>query len=130
MKTGILPPRNLFGLLNQDATRGPKKLAAFRRACTLMQVPFSPDNYDENGKAKDPRFHVRILNRGWPWVWYVTDWDGQDICFGIEGRKKEWGNFSLRSLSMECGLFGAGLEVDVSFSPVPYAAVLTQETVQ
>ncbi len=96
-----------------------------------MQVPFSPDNYDESGKAKDHRFHVRIFNPAGRWVWYVTDWDGQDICFGlVEGFEREWGTFSLRSLSMEYGLFGIGLEVDVSFSPVPYAAVLTQEAGQ
>jgi len=129
-KTAILPPRNLFGLLNQDTPRGPKKLAAFRKACTQMQVPFSPDNY-ENGKAKSCFFHVRIFDPAGSSVWYVTDWDGQDICFGlVDGIKMEWGTFSLRNLSMHRGPFGIGLEVDVSFSPVPYSAVIDKEAEQ
>ena len=127
-KTAILPPRNLFGLLNQDTPRGPKKLAAFRKACTLMQVPFSPDNYDDSGKAKNGFFHVRIFDPAGSSVWYVTDWDGQDICFGlVDGFKKEWGTFSLRNLSMHRGPFGIGLEADVSFSPIPYSAVIDKE---
>ncbi len=96
-----------------------------------MQVPFSPENYDENGEAKKGFFHVRIFDPAGSWVWYVTDWDGQDICFGlVEGFEKEWGTFSLRELSMHRGPFGIGLEVDVSFSPIPYAAALTPEAVQ
>ena len=128
MKTGILPPRNLFGLLDQSEPTGPKKLAVFRRACTLMQVPFSPDNYDENGKAKKSLFHVRIFNPAGSWVWYITDWDGEDLCFGlVRGFEEEWGSFSLSELSMIPGPFGIGLEVDVCFQPIPYSAFLSRK---
>lgn len=93
-----------------------------------MQVPFSRDNYDEDGNHKDSRFHVRIFDPCSHWRWHITDWDGDDICFGwVKGFSNEWGFFSLEALSMFDGVYGIGLEVDVVFSPVPYSAFIDKE---
>jgi hypothetical protein len=48
----------------------------------------------------------------------------------VEGFEKEWGFFSLEELSNFEGAIKLGLEVDVSFSPIPYAAALTPEAVE
>lgn len=41
------------------------------------------------------------------WTWYVTEFDGQDLCFGlVNGFEREWGYFSLLELSELRDTFG------------------------
>ena len=53
-----------------------------------------------------------------PWTWYVTEFDGSDLFFGlVDGMEKEFGYFSLKELESVRGPFGLPIERDVHWQP-------------
>ena len=52
------------------------------------------------------------------WTWYVAEFDGSDIFFGLViGFETELGYFSLSELESITGPFGLKIERDTSFTP-------------
>jgi hypothetical protein len=44
--------------------------------------------------------HAKLFDPGSTWTWYVMEYDGKDICFGlVVGHEIEFGYFSLQELS-------------------------------
>lgn len=52
------------------------------------------------------------------WKWYIMEYDGNDLCFGlIVGHETELGYFSLKELGKLEGEYGLPVERDVNFRP-------------
>lgn len=50
------------------------------------------------------------------WTWYATEFDGEDMFFGlVHGLEKEFGYFSLSELESVQGPYGVGIERDLYF---------------
>jgi hypothetical protein len=50
----------------------------------------------ENAESKIFRVHFYSITG---WHWYLTEFDGEDICFGyVIGFEREWGYWSLKEL--------------------------------
>jgi hypothetical protein len=50
------------------------------------------------------------------WTWYATEFDGEDLFFGlVDGFDKEFGYFSLSELEAVRGPYGVGVERDLYF---------------
>jgi hypothetical protein len=50
------------------------------------------------------------------WTWYATEFDGDDLFFGLaDGHAKEFGYFSLSELEAVRGPYGLGVERDLYF---------------
>jgi len=59
---------------------------------------------------------VKFFNPTGSWTWYATEFDGEDIFFGlVDGFELEWGTFSLSELKSVKGPFGLGIERDLYF---------------
>lgn len=59
--------------------------------------------------------HAKLFHPISNWEWYVLEYDGQDICFGlVVGHETEFGYFSLSELS---GL-NMPVERDLYFQPM------------
>jgi len=68
-----------------------------------------------DGQGGDAVAWARLFAPGTSWSWYVTEYDGQDTCFGlVVGPEAELGYFSLQELR-ETGL----VRRDRSFRPQP-----------
>ncbi|GBD12099.1 hypothetical protein HRbin24_00099 [bacterium HR24] len=68
-----------------------------------------------DGQGGDAVAWARLFAPGTGWSWYVTEYDGQDTCFGlVVGFEAELGYFSLKELR-ETGL----VKRDRSFRPRP-----------
>ncbi len=52
------------------------------------------------------------------WTWYASEFDGEDIFFGlVSGFELEFGNFSLSELQQVVGPLGLPIERDIHFEP-------------
>ena len=61
--------------------------------------------------------YAKLFHPASNWTWYVMEFDGQDLCFGlVVGHETEFGYFSLRELS-EMRVFGLQVERDIYFRP-------------
>lgn len=50
------------------------------------------------------------------WTWYATEFDGEDMFFGlVDGFERELGYFSLSELESVHGPYGVGIERDLYF---------------
>lgn len=71
-------------------------------------------------RAKDPIVYVKFFTPWSNWTWYVTEFDGEDVFFGLViWFEKEWGYFSLTELESVRGKFGMSIERDRGFKPRP-----------
>ena len=109
----------LYDHIDQSGiTYGPKKLALMQQACRLMQVPLSAENVAPDGETLSRVLRVKLFDPCGSWSWFIQDWDGEDICFGlVDGFEKEWGSFSLFELACIPGPLGIGIEIDTWFTP-------------
>jgi len=71
---------------------------------------------------RDPIVWVKLFHPLSSWTWYVIEYDGDDLCFGlVDGYEKELGYFSLSELSQP--VRGYGVERDRAFRPCKLSAV-------
>ncbi len=72
-------------------------------------------------RDKDPIVHVRFFSPWSDWTWYATEFDGEDLFFGlVEGFETEWGYFSLKELTSIKRPGGIpAIERDKCFDPTP-----------
>ena len=60
-------------------------------------------------------------------TWYVIEWDGEDLCFGlVSGQDVELGYFALSDISCARGALGLPVERDLYFSPCPLSTARAQ----
>jgi hypothetical protein len=71
-------------------------------------------------EVADPIAYVKFFTPDSNWTWYVTEFDGKDIFFGlIQGAEEELGYFRLSELLEARGPMGLPIERDLHFKPIP-----------
>ncbi len=74
-------------------------------------------NSQEN--TDDPIAQVKFFLPHSNWTWYATEFDGQDLFFGlVQGLEEELGYFSLSELK-SVNFHGLEVECDLHFTPTP-----------
>ena len=69
-------------------------------------------------EESDPTVWVKLFYPDFSWTWYVIEFDGSDICFGlVDGYDQELGYFSLTELRNSRGTLGLPIERDRGFDP-------------
>ena len=77
-----------------------------------------PKLYEQDGKGFNAIAYVKFFTPDSNWTWYVTEFDGIDLFFGlVDGFEKELGYFSLSELENVRGLMGLRVERDLYFKP-------------
>jgi hypothetical protein len=72
----------------------------------------------------DPIVRAKLFTPWTNWTWYVTEFDGDDLLFGlVSGHEAELGLFSLSELESIRGPGGLRIERDIHFTPMPLSAV-------
>ena len=73
-----------------------------------------PPLYAQDGKGADTMAYVKYFDPCGSWTWYATEFDGEDLFFGlVDGHEKERGYFSLSELQAFRGKLGIGIERDL-----------------
>ncbi len=68
--------------------------------------------------------HLKLFMPGTSWTWYITEYDGEDIFFGlVDGFEKELGYFSLSELQSVRGPLGLSVERDLYWTPKPLETI-------
>ena len=68
----------------------------------------------------DPTVWIKLFTPDSNWTWYVIEWDGNDLCFGlVSGHEIELGYFSLADIHAARGGLGLPVERDLYFTPCP-----------
>lgn len=76
-----------------------------------------PPLYATEGQP-DPIAWVRFFTPDSFWTWYVVEFDGRDLCFGlVRGQATELGYFQLSELATGRGPLGVPIERDDDFQP-------------
>ncbi len=71
-------------------------------------------------KTDHPLAMIRLFSPDSSWVWYILEYDGEDIAFGlVVGHETEMGYFSISELASVTGPLGLRIERDVWFKPTP-----------
>ena len=74
----------------------------------------------ENTPADQVPIVVKFFSPTSSWTWYATEFDGEDIFFGLViGFETELGYFSLKEISEVTGPCGMKVERDLYFTPKP-----------
>jgi Protein of unknown function (DUF2958) len=64
--------------------------------------------------SPDPIAYLKYTNTQTGWIWYVTEFNGEDTFFGlVQGFKEELGYFSLSELMLN------DVQRDLNFTPTP-----------
>ena len=79
-----------------------------------------PELRAQDGKGGDAIAYVKLFTPDSNWTWYMTEFDGKDLFFGlVDGFEKELGYFSLSELEEIRGPMGLKIERDRWFDPKP-----------
>ncbi len=79
-----------------------------------------PPLYSQESKGGDAIAIVKFFTPTSQWTWYVTEFDGEDLFFGlVDGFEKELGYFSLKELESIRGPLGLPIERDLYWQPKP-----------
>lgn len=77
---------------------------------------------NETRNDADPVAQVRFFGTWSDWTWYVTEYDGDDLFFGlVQGFEEELGYFRLSDFESGRGL--TNIERDLYFKPAPLSTV-------
>jgi hypothetical protein len=77
-----------------------------------------PKLYDGEEKGLAALAQVKFFTPDSNWTWYASEFDGEDIFFGlVSGLEVELGYFSLKELEEVRGPLGLLIERDVDFEP-------------
>lgn len=69
---------------------------------------------------ENPLVRVKLFTVWTVWTWYVIEFDGEDLCFGlVQGHETELGYFSLKEMESIRGPAGLRIERDLLFKPAP-----------
>jgi hypothetical protein len=68
----------------------------------------------------NPTVWVKLFTPDSSWTWFITEFDGEDLCFGlVVGHEVELGYFSLADITAARGPIGLRIERDLFFHPKP-----------
>ena len=74
---------------------------------------------------EDKIVQAKLFTPWTSWTWYVIEFDGDDLCFGlVDGLEREYGYFTLSELSEITGPAGLKIERDKWFRPSTVSEVL------
>ena len=77
-----------------------------------------PTLYTGEEKGLDALAQVKFYTPDSNWTWYASEFDGEDIFFGlVSGMEVELGYFSLKELEEVHGPLGLPIERDLDFEP-------------
>ena len=77
-----------------------------------------PPLYSQEEKGLDAVAVVKFFTPDSNWTWYATEFDGDDLFFGlVDGFEKEIGYFRLSELKSVKGALGLPIERDMYFKP-------------
>ena len=77
-----------------------------------------PKLYTQEDKGLDAVAVVKFFTPDSNWTWYATEFDGDDLFFGlVDGFEKEIGYFRLSELQSVKGALGLPIERDMYFKP-------------
>lgn len=77
-----------------------------------------PELYANEALGLEAQAVVKFFTPDSSWTWYATEFDGQDLFFGlVDGHEMELGYFSLSELQSVRGPFGLKIERDLHFRP-------------
>lgn len=75
-----------------------------------------PPLYDQDGKGEEAIAYARFFSPWSGWEWYATEFDGEDMFFGlVNGQYLELGYFRLSKLEGGRGIIT--VERDIHFTP-------------
>jgi hypothetical protein len=78
-----------------------------------------PPLYSGEEKGMEALAQVKFFTPDSNWTWYASEFDGEDIFFGlVSGHVVELGYFSLKELQETRGPLGLPIERDLHFDPV------------
>jgi hypothetical protein len=79
-----------------------------------------PRLYECEKQGLDALAQVKFFTPDSNWTWYATEYDGEDVFFGlVVGHETELGYFSLSELLSVRGPLGLPVERDLYFIPKP-----------
>jgi hypothetical protein len=77
-----------------------------------------PYLYSQEDKGLEAVAKVKFFTPDGRWTWYATEFDGEDLFFGlVDGFEKELGYFRLSELKKIKGKLGLPVERDLYFEP-------------
>jgi len=77
-----------------------------------------PPLYSQEEKGLDAVAVVKFFTPDSNWTWYATEFDGDDLFFGlVDGFEKEIGYLRLSELKSVKGALGLPIERDMYFKP-------------
>jgi hypothetical protein len=77
-----------------------------------------PGLYTGEERGLDAQAQVKYFTPDSNWTWYASEFDGEDIFFGlVNGFELEFGYFSLKELEEARGPMGLPIERDERFEP-------------
>ncbi len=77
-----------------------------------------PPLYSQEEKGLEAVAVVKFFTPDSGWTWYATEFDGEDLFFGlVDGFEKELGYFRLSELKQARGKLGLPIERDLYFKP-------------
>jgi hypothetical protein len=86
-----------------------------------------PPLYSGEEKGLEALAQVKFFTPDSIWTWYASEFDGEDIFFGlVVGFEIELGYFSLKELKEARGLMGFPIERDIYFEPKILQELLKQ----
>ncbi len=81
-----------------------------------------PPLYATEKEGLNALARVKFFTPDSSWTWCATEFDGQDIFFGLViGLERELGYFSLAELESARGPLNLPIERDLYFTPTPLA---------
>ena len=80
----------------------------------------------ETESQKNPLAIVKFFFPDFDWQWYVVEFDGEDLFYGlVHGFEKELGYFRLSELMSNRGKLGCKIQKDLYFEPTPVNELLS-----
>jgi hypothetical protein len=84
-----------------------------------------PELYSQEESGLDAEAVVKFFTPDRNWTWYASEFDGEDIFFGlVDGLELEFGYFSLSELEELRGPLGLPIERDLYFIPKSFTELL------
>ena len=84
-----------------------------------------PKLYETEGQGLKALAIVKFFTPDSNWTWYASEFDGEDLFFGLAvGFVPELGYFRLSELQEVRGALGLPVERDMWFEPTPLAVLI------